>query len=296
MGYYWASLLQNPSSLPPISPSPATRNLSPWNPEHIPIKASLPPNCKPATHNWLFVYVGALPRNELSKSRDGVDQQKLEAAISKLSLALLTQSNKNLIIKSYYKFVMYRNPIERLFSAYRSKVQRFPLQGLGYDKPHYNWLRMKIFQYKHQMFYNQWHTAGGNRPIRINFSDFIDYWLYRGGLTFDEHFQSIYNLCQPCQVRYNYYGNFKTFTDDSKVLVNRLGSNSSLLREGYYQEGESTTDLAPQYYKLLSGQQKKLIINKLALDLSFYYSIFPSERDSHKIVMSTDVDIPTFTY
>lgn len=242
------------------------------------------------------IAIGALPTNELFKSRDGVDQQKLEAAISKLSIALLSQRRKNFIIKNYYKFVMYRNPIERLFSAYRSKVQRFPLHGLGHEKPHYNWLRMKIFEYKHKMLYTKWRATRGNDSIWITFSDFIDYWLYGGGLTFDEHFQSIYDLCQPCQIRYNYYGNFRTFTDDAAVLIEHLKANISLLREGYYQEGESTSDLAPQYYRSLSNQQKKLVINRLALDLSFYYSIFPSERNSHKLIMDTDIDIPIFDY
>lgn len=238
-----------------------------------------------------------MPSDELLKSRDDVDQNRLEAAISKLSLVGLPQRMKFLIIRNYYKFVMYRNPIERLFSAYRSKIQRFPLQGLGYDKPHYNWLKMKIFEYKHTKLYREWKIARGNEVIEINFSDFIDYWLYRGGLTFDEHFQTIYDLCQPCQVRYSYYGNFKTFASDAEVLVEHLGSNSSLLREGYYnEEGETTLELAVLHYKSLSNQQKKLIINRLALDLSFYYTIFPSERDSHKVIMDTDVHIPIFHY
>ena len=242
------------------------------------------------------LFLGALPSDEFLKSRDDVDQNRLEAAISKLSMAGLTSRMKRLVIKHYYKFVMYRNPIERLFSAYRSKVRRFPLHGLAYDKPHYNWLKMKIFEHNHAKLYRKWRSARGSEKVEINFSDFIDYWLHRGGLTFDEHFQPIYSLCQPCQVRYSYYGNFKTFTADAEALIEQLGSSSSLLRGGYYEEGDSSADLAPQNYKLLSNQQKRLIITRLALDLSFYYAIFPSERDVHKVIMDTDADIPVFEY
>ena len=240
--------------------------------------------------------VGALPSSELYKSRDGVDQEKLEDAIRKLSLAGLSRDKKKLVIEKYYKFVMYRNPVERLFSAYRAKVQRHPLQGLGDEQPHYNWLRKGIYKYKHPKLYRLWHQSRGKVPIKISFSDFIDYWLYRGGLTFDEHFETIYNLCQPCQVRYDYYGSFKTFDRDAEVLIKHLGSDSSLLRGEYHQKGKQTSDLAPGYYKSLSSQQKKLIIAKLALDLSFYYTIFPSERDSHKVIMDTNHDVPIFEY
>lgn len=215
--------------------------------------------------------------------------------MEKNSFMGLSSNRKKYILKNYYKFVMYRNPVMRLFSGFRSKVQRFPLIGLESENPHYNWLRMRIYAYKHPKLHTQWQNGRGKEPIVINFSDFIDYWLHRGGLKFDEHFQSIYSLCQPCQVRYSYYGNFNTFERDTEVLIEHTGSNNTFLREGYYSEGEKTADLAPEYYKQLSSQQKQLIINKLALDLSFYYSIFPAERDSHKTIMDTEYDVPIYS-
>ena len=130
----------------------------------------------------------------------------------------------------------------------------------------------------------------------ITFPDFIDFWLHKSTLRFDEHFQSIYELCQPCQIRYNYYGNFNDFDHDAEVLINHMDSSSTLLRDGYYKEGEKTSALAPVHYKALSAKQKELIINKLALDLGFYYSIFPTERGIHKSIMNTDHNVPIFDY
>ena len=191
---------------------------------------------------------------------------------------------------------MYRHPIERLFSAYRSKVQRYPLVGLMADEPHYNWLRMRIYEYKYPKLFQEWKASGGREEVPITFTDFIDYWLHRATLRFDEHFQTIYELCQPCQIKYNYYGHFKDFERDAEVLIKHMGSKSTLLREGYYKEGEKTSDLAPVYYRSLSAKQKVLVITKLALDLSFYYSIFPTERDSHKHIMNTNQTVPIFDY
>ena len=186
---------------------------------------------------------------------------------------------------------MYRNPVERLFSGYRSKVMRFPLHGLKRSS-RFNWLRMEIYKYKHPKLYAEWYAKGGTRPVNISFTDFVDYYLNKKTLNTDEHFQTIYDLCQPCHVRYSYYGNFKTFDTDVEALMEHIRSDSSLLRQGYYQGEGETTDLAPQYYSLLPNEQKIRIINKLALDLNFYYTLFPSERDSHKVIMGIDYDVP----
>lgn len=239
---------------------------------------------------------GALPSNQQFKSRDNVNEDKLEEAIQRHSLMEVSEKELRKIIRNYYKFMMYRNPVERLFSAYRSKVQRYPLVGLREEQPHYNWLRKRIYAFKHPQLYKKWRAKSGMEKVDIKFTEFIDYWLFRKGVKFDEHFQSVYKLCQPCDVRYSYYGNFDTFFDDSKVLIQRIGSEGIPLREGYYKEGEKTSDLAPQYYRTLNRFQKELIINKLSLDLSFYYSIFPAERDSHKHIMDTQYDIENYEY
>ena len=189
---------------------------------------------------------------------------------------------------------MYRNPVERLLSAYRSKVGRVPLQGLRQYEPHYNWLKKDIFAYKHPDSYRAWKAAHGKKQVSISFSDFVDYWIHMRGLQFDEHFQTIFNLCQPCYVRYHYYGNFDTFESDAEVLTENIGSDTILLRRSYYKDGKQTTYIAPEYYSQLSSSQKKLIITMLAWDLSFYYTIFPSEKDKHKTIMDCDFELPTF--
>ena len=236
--------------------------------------------------------IDALPASELFKSRDGVSQDKLEEVILDHSFLGLTSRSKKYVLQSYYKFIMYRNPLDRLVSAYRSKVERVPLHGFGHNAPHFNWLKKKIFEYNHPKDYQEWRTTKGKQKVSISFSDFIDYWLSSRVLQFDEHFQTIFKLCQPCYVRYQYYGNFDTFNSDAEVLIQKIGSDSILLREGYYEKGELTTNMASEYYSSLSSEQKKQIITKVALDLSFYYTLFPSEKDRHKTIMDCNFEVP----
>ena len=99
---------------------------------------------------------------------------------------------------------MYRNPLDRLLSAYQSKVERVPLQGLERYKPHSNGLKKEIFAYTHPDSYRAWKFADGKKQVSISFSDFVDYWIHMRGLKFDEHFQTIFSLCQPCYARYHY--------------------------------------------------------------------------------------------
>ena len=218
----------------------------------------------------------------------------LDEAINKHSFIGLSPHKRQRILRTYYKFIMYRNPIERLVSAFRSKLERKPLQGFKHDYPHYNWLKKDIFKYKHLDDYIEWRAGGGKTKVPISFPDFIDYWLFTDGLQFDEHFQSIYSLCQPCYIRYNYYGNFDTFEEDAEVLTKHVQSDTILLRESYYEDGQQTSFIAPNYYTQLTDRQKKLVITRLSQDLGFYYTIFPSDIDRHKSIMGIDFDILTF--
>ena len=140
----------------------------------------------------------------------------------------------------------------------------------------------------------KWKINHGKTKIPISFSDFVDYWLYTDGVKHDEHFQTIFTICEPCHVRYDYYGNFDTLKHDAGVLIKHIKSDSVLLRDDYYKDGEQTSVIAPKYYSQLSTKQKKMIIIKLARDLSFYYTIFPSQRDSHKQIMGIDFRYSSF--
>ena len=243
----------------------------------------------------MIFFLGAIPSSLLFKGDEYVDNDILEEAINKHSFLGRTSMARLKILKMYYKFIMYRNPVERLLSAYRSKVGKDPLQLFPSKQSKYNRVKKSIFQYKHSFEYNKLVANHSRARISISFSDFVDYWLFTEKLNRDEHFQTIFTICQPCYVHYHYYGNFDTFAHDSEVLTRHIKSDSVLLRDSYYNDREQTSDIASKYYSQLSTKQKKMIIIKLARDLSFYYTLFPSQRDSHKSIMGIEFDIPPFT-
>ena len=204
---------------------------------------------------------------------------------------------KLMALQTYYKFTMFRNPLERLASSYRSKVERFPLLSLSNGAPPFNWLRKDIYMTIRHREYMSWRRNFGRTPVNISFADFVQYWTHFQVLNkldgyLDEHFMMISDMCQPCRTRFDFYGNFHHFERDAEVLIHRIGANSSDLRQGYYSEGDSTEKQMKVYYSTLTREQKRALLSKMALELDFHYSIFPEERDSHKQILDIEEDIP----
>ncbi len=238
---------------------------------------------------------GYIPLSQFLQSRDGVDQNKLESAQFTESFFTRTDNQRRHALHHYFKFVMYRNPLERLVSGYRSKVARYPLLGFKEHKPHFNWLRKEILMFTQPEQYREYIKQHGKVPINITFSDFVDYWLRQDvELKYDEHFRSISSLCQPCRTQYNFYANFNNFETDSQVLVEKIKSRPEYLRAGYYdgQAGTDTGSLASTLYSQLTLQQREKILVLFAQDLDFLYHIFPEETNSHKSILNINSDLP----
>ena len=98
------------------------------------------------------------------------------------------------ILRTYYKFMMYRNPAERLFSAYRDKVEKYPLLGSKGKEPHFNWLRKDIYKHSHPEEFKEWRDKGAKRAINISFPDFINYWVSEVGRKLIDHHLNYANL------------------------------------------------------------------------------------------------------
>ena len=191
------------------------------------------------------------------------------------------------ILNSYYKFMVYRNPAERLFSVFRDKIEKYPV--VNSQLPHH-YYRVLVYEYNYP---GKWKSLKGKGEIYLNFVEFVKFWVTHVDSVPDPHFHPIFSLCQPCQMRFSYYGKFSTLEQDIQVLMNRVGSNTSVVDAGYYEKkGRPSSELAADYYKMLTREQKEAVIKQLAADLLFYYTIFPEERDSHKVIMDTDIDVP----
>ena len=191
----------------------------------------------------------------------------------------------NKVVGQYYKFIMYRHPLERLVSAYRDKVKTF--------HPDWDWLRKKVYQHVHPKMYESWLQKKHSQEEDISFPNFISYWLENNDSKTqnNNHFVSIFDMCAPCSVRYHYYGNFETFEQDAKVLVERVGSTMDNLRQGYHTNSTRTSLITRDMYQEISEDQRLQVLKRLWVDIDFYYHLFPSESSSHNRILSIVDDI-----
>ena len=243
-----------------------------------------------------FVTMGLLPDTMVTMDREKISTSMLQELVTNNSLGSFPKQERNNAITTYFKFVMYRDPLERLASAYRSKVQHYPLIGLNQSTPHYNWFRAKIYQHVNPQGYQQWMQDGSQEPINLSFRDFVEFWLttddYRSNK--DPHFVSFFQLCEPCRVRYSYYGDFDNFQEETNILVRQMGTTSHLLREGYRTAtNQSKFDITRSLYDELEPRQKAGVLEKLSKDIDFYYHLFPEKIDSHKRILDMDIELPT---
>lgn len=222
--------------------------------------------------------------------RSSDDEKFLERAIKNNSFISKSEAEKKHILETYQTFMMYRNPVHRLVSGYLSKIDRYPLIGLHQNNPERNWIRKAIYQTTHPQEFKAWMYNGSQTPIHIEFPDYITYWIKTEGIWKDEHFRSSFALCTPCQNRYTYYGKFEDFSNEVVVFNHMIQGNLSHVFKVKKKTQERVSTAPSEYYSQISYEQKVAIIKILALDLGFYYTIFPEEKDSHKIIMGVDYD------
>ena len=222
-------------------------------------------------------------------------QPVMAPQLRKTLLGNLNVAYQRVAIRDYFKYVMFRHPLERLLSGYRSKMSVAINEGKTVDEDDryiegdkFLWAKREIISYSFPKVYRKWEAAQESYPVNITFSDFIDYWLKSEKLSSNPHFNSIVKLCNPCLVRYDYYGNFKTFVSDAKLLMDKIGASPSELRPQYPQPSDS---LVHQFYGQLNKTQKIAVVKKLAAELELYYMLFPPEKDSHKQMLEIKEDI-----
>ena len=237
---------------------------------------------------------GMLPNQYLDYDKH--KQPRVAPKLREILLSALDSQEREGVISNYFKFVMFRHPLERLLSGYRSKMSVAvkskekitddddrDVEGdiLLFDKE-------VLILHAYPDKYLKWKAAHESYPINITFSDFIDYWVKSDRLSQNGHFNSVLRLCRPCAVRYDYYGNFKTFRRDSKLLMDRIGASEEELRPQYPKPSD---ELVNEYYGQLTDHQKLKVLRKLAPELKFYYMLFPPEKDTHKHILGIDANI-----
>ncbi|NXU48430.1 CHSTE sulfotransferase, partial [Turnix velox] len=165
-------------------------------------------------------------------------------------------------LDNYFKFLFVRDPMERLLSAYRNKFGE-----------------IKEYQQKYGVeIARRYRKNGGNSAgDDVTFSEFLRYLLDEEVERMNEHWMPIYNLCQPCAVRYDFIGSYERLKADADHVLHRVRSPPYIRfpeRQPWYKPVTKET----LHYYLCNTQRRliKDILPKYILDFSLFAYPLPN--------------------
>ena len=195
----------------------------------------------------------------------------------------LTESQRLFRIHTYWKFIILRNPLERLLSAFINKLSS-PVS--------LNATVMDTFALHKHTILEQYHpeklnlTVFGDNEVKLDFETYLRWIIDTPNYKLNEHFAPLTELAQPCRIRYNFYGNFKMYSSEMKAITEKLGvPHEWFFDKSSHKHGRETKNLMTAFYSVVSRSVKVKLIEDIWEDLEFYYLLYPEETGSHNKIL-----------
>ncbi|XP_035687546.1 carbohydrate sulfotransferase 11-like, partial [Branchiostoma floridae] len=122
-------------------------------------------------------------------------------------------------LKTYNKFIVVRDPLERLVSAWLDK----------FVNSRSRWMYIHNYQRKTNTTYLQLITANGSASWKrhddlpnVSFRDFIRAIIDQKYIN--GHWKTFYELCDPCQIEYDFIAHTDTLAEDFHLFFRKIGA------------------------------------------------------------------------
>ena len=187
-----------------------------------------------------------------------------------------TEQRRYHILNDYFKFVMTRNPLERVLSGYRSKIEHSITPNLSnkFDQP-----KIEMIKAGQPEVYSQWEESGRTIKVFPTFNEFIRYLNSHTYYELDEHIRPLLYICHPCVYQYDFYANLKLMPKELFRILDKFNIPHDSFKNQPAQH--DTKSLMSKYYAKLSEEEKKMVHKFVHQELEFYYHIYPEERNMH---------------
>ncbi|KAK0181965.1 hypothetical protein PV327_000142 [Microctonus hyperodae] len=170
-------------------------------------------------------------------------------------------------LANYDALIVVRHPLERLLSAFRNKLEIRDERGSKYFQTRFG---RKIIKRYRQNATEESLTRGHD----VRFSEFVDFITNKEiNETANEHWQSMYELCLPCNVNYNLVSKYETLSEDATEVLERIGAGFISFPSRPPNHGLTAQKLE-HYYSALTLKQLGKLTNFYRLDLRLFdYSL-----------------------
>ncbi|XP_072016876.1 carbohydrate sulfotransferase 10-like [Amphiura filiformis] len=137
-------------------------------------------------------------------------------------------------LRDYTKFMIVRNPHERLLSAYNEKFVKETSFTLPIQRKFGPIIRKNKFKYLTKKYANS--TGNSKKKTRlmkdsskVSFQEFIRYVgdpVNKLDIAAEQHWREMYRLCSPCSIQYDFIGKLETITEDSNYILSHIGATN----------------------------------------------------------------------
>ncbi|CAB4002915.1 carbohydrate sulfotransferase 14 [Paramuricea clavata] len=152
----------------------------------------------------------------LYPSVEKVNIHIMNQEIVRLDNKKFTTEQQKYMLKNFYKFMIVRDPFERLVSAYRNKWQNKRNIEL-----HAHLGKTIIEKYR----YNNTRTVETGNDM--SFTEYARYLIDSPPWEVNEHWMQYEELCRPCNVKYDFIGSIDTLSRDVTHAMRQIHVNET---------------------------------------------------------------------
>ena len=207
-----------------------------------------------------------IPRKPKYNIHNDTDMDK----IGLKPLHIFSQKEIDYKLKNYFKFLIVRNPFDRVLSAYRNKFEIRNKFTLRYFHHHHGALIVKLFR-----------PGASAESLKeghdVTFPEFVKYVIYQDKMKkkLNDHWKPIYEQCFPQHIKYNHIAEMDTLEKDIRYILTKFGKDGCFDTIPHYLPSNTTSKLQEEYYNKISRSEKRKLYQIYKNDfLLFNYTLW----------------------
>ena len=180
-------------------------------------------------------------------------------------------------LKNYFKFLVVRNPFDKLLSAYENKFAHDSEQAQWYHKnvgPHI----IKHYRQKPTKDAIKW----GKDVQFEELVRFITDDANKVRMKYDPHWWSMQDTCYPCIIQYDYIAKIETLQQDLPYIMDKIVPGQKVSFPYLNSNQQKLKEKLDRYYKNLTMSEMKKVEELYLLDNKMFgYSLNGNAKECH---------------